>query len=155
MKQMYKFISLSSRGISEEYTQHTIELEYAHDSKGNIVKATSIVVSDDGYKNGGGSEYEYDSQGNCVLYKVYDLEGETVRWRKAEYDGLGNCLVETDFDREGDIEMCDEYEYDIKGNVVRRMSNDSVYGWVYGSEYNYLGDVVISKKIGEGRLPVT
>ena len=66
--------------------------------------------------------YEYDDQGNCILFEKYDLVGDVLKKVNRKYSEDGLLLQETNFQDGGDentmIDRKKIFTYDSLNNLI-------------------------------------
>lgn len=85
-------------------------------------------------------EFEYDSKGNPIKRKQYDVDNQLTGYLSMIYDSNCNIIEMTMYDSSGEFTMKYEMEYDSDSNPIKtNYSNE--YGYVGTEEYNDHGDL--------------
>ena len=114
------------------YTETEHNTVRSYDAWGILVAVNgeSDVSLDYGYYDNGMLQYvgEYDAEGNFLGEKVYDEQGNIIRYSNAdgsssetvnEYDDEGRLVKQENFDSEGKFIDRTSFEYDAEGRLKR------------------------------------
>ncbi len=120
------------------------KIEYEYDTAGNAI-VTRYYDVDDGTL-GTYEETEYDTAGNVIASRVYDADDTLQGYSKYEYDTAGNVIADRHYDADGTLYLYNECEYDTAGYViVAREYEDDTLLYYIEYEYDTAGNVIADR----------
>lgn len=127
----------------EEYSSGKLRetYRYAYDGEGRQVLQSWSIEEEGSAPESYRWEWEYDGQGNCILYSKYEGE-QLVYYEEWDYDGDGRLLsAASHFLQEGSWETGTEerYEYDALGRTAVHWFWDEYYAEAWQYRYSYDG----------------
>ncbi len=134
----------------EEYSSGKLQktYRYAYDGEGRQVMQSWRTEGEGSAPESYRWEWEYDGQGNCILYSQYEGE-QLFYYEEREYDGEGRLLsAASHFLQEGSWETRTEqrYEYDALGHTTLQWFWDEYSEETWQYRYSYDGEGRVSEE---------
>jgi len=117
-----------------------------YDDKGNMIEHGQYRSDIDSYSKSF-TEYEFDKNGNKVVEKNIDSDGENISRQTFEYDKKGNLIERKIYHRNERLYVKIRMDYDDNGNEIesRMYDSDEILYSKSTSVYDNKGNIISSK----------